>query len=367
MLTGFIVESVNADFGSSISLENLIPNYGCPAPRASVMVGADVYFYSSKRGIVSMKQTEEGKAQSVDIPLSEPVSSLFERVDPRYEDKVRLAAWDNMLFVSLPLDNSTNGECNSIVVYDFLNGQWGGYWEGTAIRVKEFFKASVQGEQRLFYWSGDGFVNLIDEHDHGDQIRDTANTDNLGREEITSTIKTRGYNAPGLDHNFFNTARLNIATWYPKYTVKLHMDGAAEEQTLVTDRTKSRKRYVRPFDAVDYDVSNTNDDHATPYREDYTVTTITEVDNAILLEDGSGLMLEDGDNLQIEETVDQPAQTKSNGIIPFRMQETHEPFALNPRQGRFGQIELINSQGRLALKQVAVESGSGGKTLTIKT
>lgn len=367
MLTGFIVETTNATFGQSISLENLIPNYGCPAPRAAVMVGADVFFYSSKRGIVSMKQTEEGKAQSVDIPLSEPVSSIFERVDPRYEDKVRLAAWDNTLFVALPLDNSTTGECNAIATYDFLNGEWGGYWEGTAIRVKEFFTATVQGEQRLFYWSGDGYINLIDEHDHGDQVRDTASADNLGREEISTILKTRGYSAPGLDHNFYNTARLNIATWYPSYTVKLHMDGAVEEQTLVESRTKSRTRYVRPFDAADYDVSNVNDDHATPYREDYTVTTITEVDNAILMEDGNGVMLEDGDNLQIEETVAQPAQPKSNGIVPLKMQETHEPFSLDPRQGRFGQIELVNSQGRLALKQVAVESASGGKTLTIKT
>ena len=85
------------------------------------------------------------------------------------------------------------------------------------------------------------------------------------------------------------------------------------------------------------------------------------------MEDGFGIMLEDGDNIQIEELITQPAQMKSNGIVPLQMQETHEPFALNPRQGRFGQIEITNSQGRLALKQVAVESGSGGKTLTIKT
>ena len=363
MVTGFIVETTNATFASSISLETLIPSYGMSAPRAAVMIGSDVYFYSSKRGIVSMQQTTEGQTQSVDIPLSEPVQSIIDRVDPRHEDKVRLAAWDNMLWVALPLDDAANGECNALLKYDFLNKQWSGYDDGTAIRIKEFFTATVQKETRLFYWSGDGFVNLVGEHDHGDQVRDTDNASNLGTEEIASVLKTRGYSTPTPDFNWYSKAMLNIATWYPSFTIKLHMDGAVEEQTLVTDRTKSRTNYYRPFDAAPYDTENVNDDHGTPYREDYSVATIPS--SFLLLEDGEALLLED-DSIMEQQTT-QPAQTETNGIVPMRMQETQEPFTLNPRQGRYGQIEITNSQGRLALTSVVLESASGGKTLTIKS
>ena len=362
MLTGFIVDN-NTNFSASISLENLINGYGMAGPRAAVMVGADVYFYSSKRGIVSMKQTEEGKTQSVDIPLSESVQSIIELVDPRYEDKVRLATWDNKLYVALPLlDLTSTGECNALLIYDFINGQWSGYDDGEAIRIKEFFTATVQQENRLFYWGGDGFVNLIEEHDHGDQIRDTSNDDNLGREEITSVLTTRGYAPPSLDHNWFNTARVSVATWFPKFTAKLIMDGALEEQTLVTDRTKSRTDYYRPFDAAPYDIENVNDDHATPYREDYSVASIPT--SFLALEDGDAVLLEDGSSAELQ-TV-QPTQTETNGIVPLRMQESLEPFALNPRQGRYGQIEISNSQGRLALKKVSLEGTGRGDTLTIK-
>tara|TARA_R100000808_G_scaffold18764_1_gene41036 strand:+ start:687 stop:2828 length:2142 start_codon:yes stop_codon:yes gene_type:complete len=366
LLTGFIVAQSNTTFGQSVQLETLINGYGMAGPRACVSVGSDIYFYASKRGIVSLRQTEQGKAQSVDIPLSEPVQTIIDEIDPRHGDKVRLAAWDNKLYCAIPKGNADNGECSAILVWDFINQAWAGYDDGTAIRVKEFFTATVQGEQRLFYWGGDGFVSLIEEHDQGDQVRDTNSSDNLGLEAVESVLTTRGYGDPDLDHRWFNTARVNVATWHPSFTVKLRMDGVAEEHTLCSDRTKSRTNYYRPFDADPYDVSNVNDDHGTPYREDYTVTTITEVDNAILQEGGDGIMLEGGDNIQIEELTTQPAQPKSNGIIPMRMQESLEPFALNVRQGRYGQLEITNNQGRMSVKQVTLETATGGRTLSIK-
>ena len=81
VFTGVKVDNVNSTFASGLVQETLIPHYGMVAPRAKTTAGDDIYFFSSRRGIVSFKRNLEGKMQGVDIPLSEPIQKLMERVD----------------------------------------------------------------------------------------------------------------------------------------------------------------------------------------------------------------------------------------------------------------------------------------------
>ena len=80
----------------------------------------------------------------------------------------------------------------------------------------------------------------------------------------------RGY--LGGEHGFkrFQEARFNINCWWPTYTVTAKLDGAQETTTLGTI-TKDRTKYVQPFYAAAYNVTNVNDDFLSPEREDYSV------------------------------------------------------------------------------------------------
>lgn len=364
MMTGFIVTDANGTLTNSASVQPVIQNYGVPNRGASVVVGSNVFFYASRRGIVSMAQTEQSKVRGVDLPLSEPIQPLIDRIDARNESKIRMAYWDNKLWVACPLDGGNSGENNALLVYDFLNQAWVGHDDGTAIKPKEFFVAEYNNAQRLFYIGTDGFINLVEENYEGDEVADLSKLDGLKNENISSYLLTRGYGQHSVDHKSYRTATVNIKTWNPKFTVKARPDGVEEGQTLCTDRTKSRTDYYRPFDAAPFDVSNKNGDIAAPYREDYSVELDVPLD-ALLAEDGSVLTTQAGGTVLDESSVE--GFSLGDGVYLDRMQETMEPFALTPRMGRYTQLELTNEQGRVELTQANLTSNQGDRTITVKS
>tara|TARA_Y100000588_G_scaffold9751_1_gene10862 strand:+ start:1016 stop:3169 length:2154 start_codon:yes stop_codon:yes gene_type:complete len=351
----------DADISSSVKLETLIPNYGTPSKGAVVMVGSDVYFYAGRRGIVSMKQTEQGKVQGIDIPISESIQPLIDRIDPRYENLIRLAYADNKLFCAIPLDDGSDGN-NCCLVYDFLNRSWSGRYDGTAVNIKEFFKAYFKGSERLFSFSNDGFVNLLDESDHGDEVRDTDRDNNIGIEEITSELTTRGYHHNDLNQRFFKNVRVSVGTWNPQYTFNVIMDGANERKELASNRTKSRTSYYRPFDAAPFDTRNINSDFNTPYREDYSALVGTSY--YLTTEDNNPLTDEDGNLLTTEGS---EWLVPGSSLTPFSFQETQESFQIPVREGRFSQLEVSNNKGRIKIKQAIMTTETGAKGIQVKS
>jgi hypothetical protein len=369
MMTGFIVTDANGTLTNSASVQPVIQNYGVPNRGASVVVGSNVFFYASRRGIVSMAQTEQSKVRGVDLPLSEPIQPLIDRIDARNESKIRLAYWDNKLWVACPIDGGNNGENNALLVYDFLNQAWVSHDNGTAIKPKEFFVAEYNNSQRLFYIGTDGFINLMEEQYEGDDVADLSKLDGVTTEQISSYLLTRGYGQPSVDHKNYRTATVNIKTWNPKFTVKARPDGVEEGQTLCTDRTKSRLNYYRPFDAAPFTPTNANLDHDTPYREDYSVALINANEFSLTSEADEELTTEGGD-LIYQEAYDPTEADRLNlgsGVQLDRMQETMEPFALTPRMGRYTQLEITNTQGRIELTQANLTSNQGDRTITVKS
>lgn len=365
MVTGFISTDTNSTLSGSASLQAVVNNYGVPNRGAAVAVGGNVYFYASRRGVVSLAQTEQSKVRGVDQPLSEPIQPLIDRIDARNEDKIRLAYWDNKIWLACPIDGGNNGENNALLVYDFLNQQWVSHDQGTAIKPKEFFTAEYNNAQRLFFVGTDGFTNLVEENWEGDDVADLTKLDGLATEGITSTLLTRGYGQPDIDHRNYKTATVNISTWNASYTVKAKPDGVEESQTLCTDRTKSRTAYYRPFDAAPFEEDNQNDDFANPYREDYSVT--LDVDSGgFLTEGGDDIVTESGADI-INESAVGGLSLGTNGIKLDRMQQTLEPFSLTPRMGRYTQIELTNTQGRLEVTQAHLTSNQGDRTIAVKS
>jgi hypothetical protein len=156
---------------------------------------------------------------------------------------------------------------NAVLVYDFLTQQWAGYDFGGAILIKQWVKHTYGGVERLFFASLDGYLNLYEEtfeDDVGDE------NDQLTIRPIETELITRGYAFGSPRVKRFARWEITANTWAPNMEILGRFDGAFEETALDTI-TKDRTKYYRPHDAADYDTTNINDDHATPYREDYSV------------------------------------------------------------------------------------------------
>ncbi len=361
VMTGVKVDDVNTSFSNSVVLETLIPHYGIVAPRAKAAAGDDVYFFSSKRGIVSLKRNLQGKVHGVDIPLSEPIQKLIDSVDHRYYSKIRMASWDNCLYCAVPRNESYN---DTILVYDFITKSWC-YYTGEAVNVKEFFTSNWNGRDRLFFTSNDGFINLMEEGFATDDVRDTNSTQNINIANINFSLTTRGYSSQDSEHRTFDSLSVHLETWNPKYTIKVNTDGVEEESVLCSDRTKSRTKYFRPFNAEPYDISNRDGNHSVPFREDYSVTAPNNTDAYMLAENGDHIHIENGYSIGSENWV--PNWTLSGTVFLDKMQEWLEKFRFTPEQGRYVQVTVENSQGRIKVDDVSLTSKSTGHIYQSKT
>ena len=410
---------------SDVRIDTLIPDVGLAAPRAYAVVGPDVFFFAGRKGVMSIRQNDLSSYQGVSLPLSESIHSLIDRIDHRQQDKVRMSYHDNKLYVAVPFKDlrtqitqnlltttiypdssgqpqplvysgltvgntysfrlgknetrievsspawahyrNTDGSYgeftaaatsvsivpnpnggsevtaqlmetaygqgnNALLVFDFLNQEWTGYDTGTDICVKEFFKANYNSTERLFFAGVDGYINLIEEGFSGDESFNGTTDSQLGITPISCDMTTRGYQSMDPNARMIKKGRVNLQTWYPKFSVKVLTDGVEESQTVVGDRTKSRTKYYRPSYQAEYVVSNANDDHGTPYRQDYSIQLTTA------------------------------GTAPKTGIDPNRMQESQETFSASPRRGRYGQMNISNTQGRVGVTSVNLDTYGGNKT-----
>lgn len=386
---------------SEAYLNEVTREYGCVARRSVVAVGADLWFLS-QRGIVSLRQTEQNKLQGVSLPASDAVQPTLDRVNWGVASGACATYWDNKFYLALPLDDAqiwrditsraeqtdvreyqlavtpgntyrctvgNDGESvsdgnqsfvdgqvfiasstplvitafgvfpelsarveerlalgnNAILVYDFLNQQWCGLDEGEAICPQYFFKARVEGRERLCFSGFDGYGNLYEEG-ATDDVYDGSADSELAAAEISTTLTTRAYQtADALTH--WRDIELQVQTWDPSLTVTAIFPGINETQVLWEDWTRSRTAYYKPFNKDAYDATNANDDHGEADRQDY----------SIVLTDGFDL----GSGVQLERMQ----------ATTLRKRLVHHDSAV--------QLELVNAQGRVDVKNIFVEGRAG--------
>lgn len=90
---------------SSAFQDRIINDYGCKARNSIVQVGSDVWFLSDQRGVVSIRQTETNKLQGVDVPVSEPITPLIQKIDWQHADEACAAFWDNKVYFAVPINS----------------------------------------------------------------------------------------------------------------------------------------------------------------------------------------------------------------------------------------------------------------------
>jgi len=261
---------------SDLILDEVTREYGAIGRNSIVQVGSDVAFLSSKKGVTSLSIASNGKVTAVDIPLSEAIQPLIDRINWNTASNSAAAYHNNRLYMAVPIDGSSYN--NVILVYDFLTKAWAGYDDGEAVKVKQFVETTHQGKRRLFFLSTDGFINLYDDTltDCGfvDEVPNPNDSGLLSVAQINDEIVTRGYSAGNITTKKWKSAEIQVETSDPNFVVRTQFEGPEEndlELTPVGGKTLSRTKYSRPFDKVDYAQTMANNDFSTKFREDYSV------------------------------------------------------------------------------------------------
>lgn len=229
------------------------------------------------------------------------------------------------------------GFSGSPLTYDFRGGQWAGVDTGP-FGVLEFFKATVNGLQRLFFIGSDGFVSMLEEHPDGDQIYDGGSPMGLSVTPIQTIAVTRGYKTQGKGEQEdpegerkWGRLNLTVSTWNPSLTMSANTGAAYSTLPLVTDLTFDRVSYYHPWDAAAWITSNENADFQTPGRFDYSVALAS-----------GGTVL-------------------TGGLSLSTMQEITKRVSLRTLIGRFAQFTIACSQGRMSVKSPRSKAIAGAR------
>lgn len=253
------VENLYGDL-SNVRLTELTREFGCVAPNSVVNTGSDLIFLS-QRGIVSLKQTEFGISQSVILPLSDSIQNLVGDIDEVNWAKSCGAYFDNRYLLAHPTEGG-DGNNDRVLVYNFLNQAWEGYWEGELLKPKFFERLVVAGTERLVFADQSGFVHNFDK----DALFDRTATGT--QYEIETRVEFRGYTGDAVEHKQWTDLHLEVRNWNTRYDLSIAYDGVSEEMVLATDTTKSRTTYYR-YGSSAYNTDNSGDNFLAAYREDY--------------------------------------------------------------------------------------------------
>jgi len=115
----YLLSGVSGDL-SGLTLQEMKDVYGIVNGRAVTNVGKDLVFVSPKRGVVSLVQSVTGELQGADVPMSNDIQPVIDRISWQYGERIRLAWWDNKLYVAVPLDGG-RAYGGQVVPRDVLN------------------------------------------------------------------------------------------------------------------------------------------------------------------------------------------------------------------------------------------------------
>tara|TARA_R100001594_G_scaffold23950_3_gene46804 strand:+ start:9297 stop:11456 length:2160 start_codon:yes stop_codon:yes gene_type:complete len=378
----YVVSNV---YGSTLDavLDEVTRDYGAVSAKSTIQVGSDVWFLSAKKGICSLKVASHGKVNAVELPISSDIQPLIDRINWNHSDKAVAATYQNKYYCAVCLDGAK--ENNAVLVYDLLQQAWSGYDTSKAFTgldgssgIKEFIEMEFQGKRRLFFLSTDGFINLYDDDltvagfvDDVPKSTNSASADfgKIITSEVEDKVVTRGYSVNDISQKKWRSAEVHMNTSDPKFSITANYDGPEEDNTsLATNKTFSRTVYDKPFDKVDYTQSNTNNDFFTKFREDYSVKLAGETGGVdLILPTGScssgghatQLVCENGENNRTW-----TYNTEDNGFDPDLHQTSVNKYRFRG-SGRYIQLKVENTQGRLELTTVKV-GALAGENLTRK-
>jgi len=168
------------------------------------------------------------------------------------------------------------------------------------------------------------------------------------RKNISASVETRGYGAAELERKQMRMVKLDVSEWNPSYTISINTDGVNEVSNLKpTPITRNRKKYHTTGTPA-YDVTNVNDDHGNPYREDYSVDY-------------------GGTGTGVVGTVTETVQYGGlgNGVNLDQLQRVEIPKAINVR-GEYATVRIDQNQGRIKVHSIKMNGFTYNRPATLQ-
>jgi hypothetical protein len=432
-----LLSNLTGDTLDMLTLEMIVRNYGVANPRAATEVGRDVVFVSPRRGIISLQQTEQNKIQGVERAFSDPILQWIDKIDWTLSDKIRVAYWNDSLYVAAPVETSESVSTNwlqgvnytgvadfsdqpyvhagmtvrwepdsegierflangkeyavrtqvtwdgtsvlgirrmdavtsampaqstlrrvfqdvntAVILFDYQTAQWQPIHRGQDLAIKEWFITTVDGTERLCCVTEDGYLNLYEESDAGDQVFIPTRPNFLGLVPIAVQATTRGYTGGTAGFKAGQFARVVLATRDPVYSVESRSEGVSETAKLVNHRARDRRVYERPPGVPRWKADNSNADFFTPYRQDYSVK-LESTTNNLLLSTGDTLDL--GTFLSLDLSP-YPIPFNLDAGLPVDLkQEANHALRMVRQRGRWHQALVSNADGILELRAIELE------------
>jgi len=265
----WVLDNVFGDL-STMRGDVLTRERGAVSHDAIVQMGPDVWFLS-EGGVYSLAQTESAQLQAAAAPISAPVQPLIDRINWQAASGAQAASDDGMFYLAVPIDGATYN--NALLVYDQKTQRWQGLWQSALLDAARLIRTDHAGRRRLVIVTGDGLATVAL---HGALLALDAGADQdeaCGeRADIAFSLVTRAYTFGNLARQRAQLADVMLSHSGGKFRIRELADGVGETRTatgtayLEPDRTQ-----YHVFSKADYVVTNANDDHAAPYREDYSV------------------------------------------------------------------------------------------------
>jgi hypothetical protein len=315
----FIISGIVGDL-SGLARQDVTREYSTANRKAIIKTGRDVWFMAAGRGVSSITQTSQNKWQGVDVPVSTDISPIIDRINWSASSVLRAAKVGNLSYWAVPLDGATAN--NAMLVYDHEQQAWAGY--DTGVAVKEFLVFPWMGVDRLWILTTAGYIGL---YEVGASDQTGAST----FAAIAGEFTTRGYALRStLGRVRAKEITLQLSTWNPRYSLSAVLDGVNESRAIATAKTRDRTKYDKPHTRAAWVSTNTNNDHATAYRQDYSAPIGTGSTRFYL---------------------------NTAGVNFSREQESTERYRVpNGARGQTVQFQLTSDQGRVSCHGIAVET-----------
>jgi hypothetical protein len=271
--SGYVLDGVWAqDLSEMVTCDRLSGCPGCVGPDAAAEMGKDVVFLGDGN-VWTVSQTEEGKLQASDKPLSHPIKHLMKRIHWAHAHIAQMQVFGDRLYLAVPLDGVTFN--NAILVYNSATGQWEGYWTAPWLRLVSFAVITENQAQRLAFVNGVGGrlklhwwaeLSVEDRQDlaQSQMLHEVIGlTDGAlcvmgaGKQDVVygysswieDEIVTRGYNLGPLQQIRSVRVTLDNETWNPRYSVFVRGCNQRGEEAVAVDVRRGFERTTQYFAA----------------------------------------------------------------------------------------------------------------------
>lgn len=160
---------------------------GCCA-RRTIQTAGERIFWLSDNGVYSLTIGQELNLTGASVPLSEPISDYFARVNTLQFDAACAVYHDNRYYIACPLDGAERN--NYVFVYNTLNQGWESVDTFPAgVYIDDLLVSTYGNRRRVFATNREGAIYLLEESESDETGLIADPTEN----QIDGQLWTRGY------------------------------------------------------------------------------------------------------------------------------------------------------------------------------